>query len=311
LSSLHAAKRPLTSHEIAVATQSGKFVFRDAIRVARDLALIEKAPGQRYELTPEGIDLAAAIAQDSPKEKYLLRKALLDNADFANLWRDILTHKLEVSQKSLAEDLAKQFGYPKSMAQTYANAILNFAKASGLMIRGLTPHGYVPNPSASRELKGYVQQEVTLGLYPLDTEEPVRAPERSRIRQDLRPQSLGPTPLWAVPNRPAEHADDRSQSVIEAYKLVARLGALLADKEQLESSAERAQVLKWIESLPIFTGQGPDMELLRIAKEQAQSALRTKNIEGLAFALRILHVLARRHEKTGQGNRDGDGGPPS
>lgn len=294
---LHEAKRPLSTLEIEKLTQLGKFVVRDAIRVASELALLQKVPGRKYSLTPEGLDLAAAIVQDSPKEKFLLRRALLSNPNFVVLWRDIITHQLEVSQRSLAEQLAKRFAYTDSMAHTYANSALNFAKESGLLKRAATPHKYVPDPDASRELKGYVEQEVSLGIYPLVGDQKL-IPDRDRpisLHQPVvQPES------WRVGLDREATARKRSEAITEAYKLVARLGALLADKEQFESSAERTQVLTWIDSLPIFTGQGPDMEILRIAKEQAQTALRNKNAEALAFALRYLHVLARRHELTDQ-----------
>jgi len=273
----------------------GKFIFRDAIRVSIELKLVQRVPGQKYGLTPEGHDLASAADQSQPRERFLLRRALLDNADFVHLWRNILAHNGETSQRSLFEELSGRFGYTPSMAHTYANSALNFSKEAGLLTKGASPHGYIPNPDASRDVKGYVQQEISLGIYPLVDQ--AVDPSSDQRSVQLNPQPTGMRQTNRLDVRTASDLRVHSQAINEAYKLVARLGSLLVDKEQFESASERAKVSEWIESLPIFTGQGPDMEILRVAKEQVQAALRSKNVETLGFALRLLHVLAQRHEE--------------
>ena len=247
----------LTAEE-ARARTGLKRIPKEAIRTLELLGYLQRVGGTKTHR----YELTKTGAEyrdlgEQDARRYLLQ-SLNSNQNFAAFWLAYRTGRQDLSKRELSSYIEKTYSVSPTTASLYAGYALSFLRFVGLVVE-----------SKRSKFRFDVANGVDSGQ-----------------GKDVR----GPV---AGPAKSPSHA----RAINEAYRLIARLGALLADKGGVfESAADRTSVLTWIDSLPGFTGQTTDTEILRIAKEEARAALTSKDAESLAFAIRYLHALVRKHD---------------
>jgi len=215
-----------------------------------------KRVDREFELTTRGHSFAKSLGLREEQE--LFRDALVSYAPFATFWADLTRGQRTVS-RGMAIDLAARV-YPwlgDESRKMLAGVCLNYAAHAGLCARISGSRGYSVSLTRLKELSERLESD--------HAAEPT-ATARSRVG--------------------FAHEAESSRDLVELARV---LGWLLADERQISSDTAQSRLTEALQHVTESANPGPLSELVALATDMARSALRTKNIEQLRWAIRCVN----------------------